>query len=119
LPRTEFVTGSFFESVPQGADVYVLKKVIHDWNDKQAAVILRNCREAMTPHGRVLIAETIIPAGNEPNPIKLIDANMLAVTGGSERTQAEYASLLAAAGLRLARVIPTSQPISVLEAEPA
>jgi SAM-dependent methyltransferase len=119
LPRTEFVTGSFFDSVPQGADLYVLKKVIHDWNDKQAAVILRNCRDAMTPHGRVLIAETIIPAGNEPNPIKLIDANMLAVTGGSERTQAEYASLLAAAGLRLARVIPTSQPISVLEAEPA
>ena len=116
LPRTEFVAGSFFESVPQGADVYVLKKVVHDWNDKQAAVILRNCRDAMTPHGRVLIAETIIPAGNEPNPIKLIDVNMLAVTGGLERTQAEYASLLAAAGLRLERVISTSQPISVLEA---
>jgi SAM-dependent methyltransferase len=116
LPRTEFVAGSFFESVPQGADVYVLKKVIHDWNDKQAAVILRNCRDAMTPHGRVLIAETIIPAGNEPNPIKLIDVNMLVVTGGLERTQAEYASLLAAAGLRLERVIRTSQPISVLEA---
>jgi 2-polyprenyl-3-methyl-5-hydroxy-6-metoxy-1,4-benzoquinol methylase len=116
LPRTEFVAGSFFEFVPQGADVYVLKKVIHDWNDKQAAVILRNCRDAMTPHGRVLIAETIIPAGNEPNPIKLIDANMLAVTGGLERTQAEYASLLAAAELRLERVISTSQPISVLEA---
>jgi hypothetical protein len=116
LPRTEFVTGSFFDSVPQGADVYVLKKVIHDWNDKQAAVILRHCRDAMTPHGRVLIAETIIPAGDEPNPIKLIDANMLAVTGGLERTEAEYASLLAAAGLRLKRVISTSGPISVLEA---
>jgi len=117
LPRTEFVAGSFFETVPQGADVYMLKKVIHDWNDKQAAVILRNCRDAMTPHGKVLIAETIIPAGNEPNPIKLIDANMLAVTGGLERTRAEYASLLAAAGLRLERVISTSQPISVLEAD--
>lgn len=116
LPRTEFVAGSFFESVPQGADVYVLKKVIHDWNDEQAAGILRNCRDAMTPHGRVLIAETIIPAGNEPNPIKLIDANMLAVTGGLERTPAEYAALLATAGLRLERVISTSQPISVLEA---
>jgi SAM-dependent methyltransferase len=118
LPRTEFVAGNFFESVPEGADVYVLKKVVHDWNDKQAAVILRNCRDAMTPHGRVLIAETIIPAGNEPNPIKLIDVNMLAVTGGLERTQAEYASLLAAAGLRLERVISTSQPISLLEAGP-
>ena len=119
LPRTEFVAGSFFETVPQGADVYVLKKVIHDWNDQQAVVILRNCRDALTPHGRVLIAETIIPAGNEPDPIKLIDANMLAVTGGLERTQAGYASLLAAAGLRLTRVISTSQPISILEAAAA
>jgi len=119
LPRTEFVAGSFFEAVPQGADVYVLKKVIHDWSDKQAAVILRNCRNEMALHGRVLIAETIIPAGNEPNPIKLIDANMLAVTGGLERTQAEYESLLATAELRLERVITTSQSISVLEASRA
>jgi len=115
LPRTEFISGSFFESVPSGADVYVLKKVIHDWNDKQAAVILSNCRDAMALHGRVLVAETIIPAGNQPNPIKLIDANMLVVTGGVERTQAEYAGLFAAAGLRLNRVISTSCPISILE----
>jgi len=114
--RTEFVTGSFFESVPRGADVYVIKKVIHDWSDEQAVVILRNCRDAMTPQGKVLVAETIIPVGNEPNPIKLIDVNMLVVTGGKERTQAEYAALLATAGLRLERVISTSQPISVLEA---
>ncbi len=118
LARTELVAGNFFESVPQGADVYVLKKVIHDWNDEQAVAILRNCREAMAPHGKVLVAETIIPAGNEPNPIKLIDANMLVVTGGKERTQAEYATVLDAAGLRLERVIPTSQPISLLEAGP-
>jgi SAM-dependent methyltransferase len=116
LPRTEFVAGSFFETVPQGADIYVLKKVIHDWNDQQAIVILRNCRDALAPDGRVLIAETIIPAGNEADPIKLIDANMLAVTGGLERTEAGYASLLAAAGLRLERVIPTGQAISILEA---
>jgi SAM-dependent methyltransferase len=116
LPRTEFIAGSFFEPLPQRADLYVLKKVIHDWNDNQAAAILRNCRDSLTPHGRVLIAETIIPAGNEPDPIKLIDANMLAVTGGMERTQAEYASLLAAAGLRLDRVISTGHPISILEA---
>lgn len=116
LPRTEFVAGSFFEAVPAGADVYVLKKVIHDWNDKQAIAILRNCRDAMAPQGRVLLAETIIPAGNEPNPIKFADLNMLVVTGGLERTQPEYASLLAAAGLRLQRIIPTGQPISVLEA---
>ena len=116
LPRTEFIGGNFFESVPHGADIYLMKKIIHDWNDEQAIVILRNCRDAMAPHGKVLIAETIVPDGNEPNPIKLIDVNMLVVTGGKERTQAEYAALLAAAGLGLERVISTSQPISVLEA---
>jgi O-methyltransferase domain len=109
-------SGSFFDSVPAGADAYILKKVIHDWNDEQAVRILRNCRDAMKPHGRVLVAETIIPPGNEPNTIKLIDAAMLVVTGGVERTEAEYAALFAAAGLRLERVVPTAQPISVLEA---
>ena len=86
-----------------------MKKIIHDWTDERAIVILRNCRDAMAPQGKVLIAETIIPAGNEPNPIKLIDVNMLVVTGGKERTQAEYTALLAAAGLGLERVISTSQ----------
>ena len=116
LPRTEFVAGSFFESVPPGADLYVLKRVIHDWNDERAAVILRKCREAMMPSGRVLVAEAIIPPGNEPNLNKLIDANMLVVTGGVERAEAEYATLFLAAGLRLERVIPTLQPICILEA---
>jgi hypothetical protein len=110
------VTGSFFNSVPAGAGVYVLKKVIHDWNDEQAAVILRNCRDAMAPRGRVLIAETIVPPGNEPESIKLVDANMLVVTGGVERTRAEYAALFATAGLRLERVISTVRPLSILEA---
>jgi hypothetical protein len=73
----------------------------------------------MKPHGRVLVAETIIPPGNEPTTIKLIDAAMLVVTGGVERTEAEYAALFATAGLRLERVIPTGQPISILEASQA
>jgi SAM-dependent methyltransferase len=115
-PHTEFVAGSFFDSVPAGADAYILKKVIHNWNDEQAERILRNCRDAMKPHGRVLVAETIVPPGNDPDTIKLIDANMLAVTGGVERTQAQYAALFAAAGLRLERVIATGRPISILEA---
>lgn len=118
-PQTEFSAGSFFDKVPTGADAYILKKVIHDWNDEQAARILRNCRDAMKPHGRVLVAETIIPPGNEPTTIKLIDAAMLVVTGGVERTEAEYAALFATAGLRLERVIPTGQPISILEASQA
>ncbi|ANW05723.1 methyltransferase [Bradyrhizobium icense] len=116
LPRTDFVAGDFFESVPAGADVYVLKKVIHDWNDEKAVMILRKCRDAMKSDGRVLVAETIVHSGNEPESIKLIDAQMLVVTGGVERTVTQYAALFEAAGLRFERVIPTVRPISILEA---
>jgi hypothetical protein len=116
LPRATLVAGSFFDSVPAGADVYLLKKVVHDWNDERASAILRNCREAMAPKGRVLVAETIVPPGDGLDSIKLVDANMLVVTGGIERTETQYADLFAASGLRLERVIPTAQPISILEA---
>ncbi|WEX86582.1 acetylserotonin O-methyltransferase [Sinorhizobium garamanticum] len=118
LPRTEFVAGDFFESVPS-ADVYVLKKVVHDWDDERAAVILQKCRKAMQPNGKVLVAETLVPPGDEPNLIKGIDVVMLAITGGLERTEAQYASLFDAAGLQLERVIETKGPISILEASPA
>ena len=115
LPRTDLVAGNFFESVPVG-DVYVIKKVIHDWNDQDAGLILRRCREAMPANGKVLVAETLVPAGNEPSQIKGIDVVMLAVTGGQERTEAHYAELFKAAGLRFERVINTQAPISILEA---
>jgi SAM-dependent methyltransferase len=118
LPRTEFIGGDFFESVPIG-DAYVIKKVVHDWDDGRAAAILRNCRDAMLPNGKVLVAETLVPPGDEPNQIKAIDVVMLAVTGGLERTESQYASLFDAAGLRLERVIHTRGPISILEASPA
>jgi 2-polyprenyl-3-methyl-5-hydroxy-6-metoxy-1,4-benzoquinol methylase len=115
LPRTEFVAGDFFEGVP-AADVYVIKKVIHDWNDERAAAILKNCRKAMLPGGKVLLAETLVPPGDAPDQIKSIDVVMLAVTGGLERTEAQYARLFDAAGLRLDRVIETRGPISIIEA---
>lgn len=115
LPRTEFVAGDFFESVPSG-DVYVVKKVVHDWDDARATTILRNCRQAMLPQGRVLVAETLVPPGDEPDQIKGIDIVMLAVTGGRERTEGQYAGLFGAAGLRLARVVPTRGPIAIIEA---
>ncbi len=118
LPRTEFVAGDFFDSVPAG-DVYVIKKVIHDWNDERAIAILRNCRRAMLPNGRVLVAETLVPRGDEPSQIKSIDVVMLAVTGGLERTEEQYAGLFEAAGLKLERVLPTKAPISIIEASAA
>ncbi len=118
LARTKFIAGDFFDSVPR-SDVYIIKKVIHDWEDERAVAILRNCRRAMAPNGKVLLAETLVPAGDEPDQIKAIDVVMLAVTGGLERTSAQYAGLFEAAGLRLERVVPTRSPISILAASPA
>ena len=87
--------------MPVGADVYILKRVIHDWDDERAARILENCRRAMPSHGKVLLAETLVPPGDKPDEIKFIDVIMLAVTGGRERTEEEYRELLARARLRL------------------
>jgi SAM-dependent methyltransferase len=115
LPRTEFVAGSFFDGVP-ASDAYILKRVIHDWDDEHAKVILRNCRNAMLPGGKILLAEELVPPGDEPAGIKTIDVVMLAVTGGLERTEAQYATLFSAAGLRLERVIKTRGRISIIEA---
>jgi trans-aconitate methyltransferase len=114
--RIEFVSGDFFDAVPSGANIYLLKRVIHDWNNEQAIAILAKCREAMAPGGRVLVAETIMRPGDAPDPMKFIDAIMLVVTGGTERTEKEYAGLFADAGLSLDRVHATSRPISLLEA---
>lgn len=114
--RTDFMVGDFFEAVPAAADVYILKRVIHDWNSALAGKILRNCRDAMLPEGRVLIVESIVRDGDEPDLMKLIDATMLVVTGGTERTEAEYSSLIAEAGLKLERIHRTSRPICILEA---
>ena len=115
LPRSELVAGNFFENVP-AADTYIMKKVIHDWDDERASIILRNCRKAMSANGKVLIAETIMPVGNDPDPIKVLDLNMLAVPGGMERTETQFANLLSQSGLRLEQLIPTKAPISILEA---
>ena len=108
--------GSFFESVPKGADAYILRHIIHDWDDQKSIQILRRCREAMASGGKVLVVESVIPPGDEPHPGKWLDIIMLAVPGGRERTRAEYETLLAAAGLKLERVVATRSPVSVVEA---
>jgi hypothetical protein len=112
--------GNFFEAVPSGGDVYLLKHILHDWGDDACLTILRLIREALPPGGRVLILEQVVPPGNDPSPSKLLDLNMLVMTeGGRERTPEEYARLLERAGLRLAAIHPTASPISVVEALPA
>jgi hypothetical protein len=118
--RCEFVGGSFFESVPAGADAYFMKHILHDWGDAECAQILGACRSAMSPAARLLICERIVPEGNEPSSAKLIDLHMLMTNhGGKERTEQEYRQLLVAAGFGLPRIVPTSSPWSVIEATPA
>jgi hypothetical protein len=117
--RCEFVGGSFFDSVPSGADAYFMKHILHDWGDEDCAKILAACRNAMHEKARLLICERIVPVGNEPSPAKLIDLHMMMTNhGGRERTEKEYRALLATAGFKAARVLPTSTPWSVIEARP-
>jgi hypothetical protein len=118
--RCEFTDGNFFDAVPSGGDAYLLKKIIHDWDDNRAISILQNCRRAIPRAGRLLLIEPIIPPGNCPSFNKLLDLLMLVWTGGGkERTEAEHLTLLASAGFELARIIPTASPVSIIEAVPA
>ena len=116
--RLSFVSGDFFASVPPGADAHLLCGVIHDWDDDRAVRILRNCRQAMGTNGRVVLIETIVPDDNATCFSKLLDLNMLVMTGGRERTRREFEILLNAAGYRLTRVVPTLAPQSVIEGVP-
>lgn len=119
LERMAFVAGDFFAGVPEDGDTYILRKVIHDWDDAEAIAILRQCRAAMRPGGRLLVMEMVVPDGNGFSPAKLLDLLMLVYPGGQERSLGEYRALLAAAGFALRTVTATKSPISILEAEPA
>ena len=116
--RITIEVGDFFQTVPAGGDAYLLSHIIHDWNDEQCLTILRHCRKAMKPDGRLLIVENVLPAGDAPHLGKLLDMTMLVVVGGQERTEAEYAMLLGRASLHLVRVVPTKSTVAVLEAVP-
>lgn len=116
--RIRIEEGSFFDSVPAGADAYVLSHVIHDWNQDQCLTILNNCRRAMNPGGRLLLVEMVLPAGDIPHPGKMLDMTMLTIPGGEERTEAEYRTLLDKAGFELMRVIPTASLTGIVEAMP-
>jgi hypothetical protein len=116
--RCEAVGGNFFESVPAGGDLYVMKWIIHDWDDRRALVILRNCRRAMgSSGGRLLLIDSVLSENGSPfGPF--LDLNMLVMTGGKERTEGEFRALLAEAGFALRKVHPTRSNVSLVEAEP-
>lgn len=121
--RCEAVGGDMFVAVPAGADAYVLKGVIHDWEDKEAVAILRTCRAAMSDGSKLLLIERILPEHIDPEDVltraKFIhDINMMVNPGGRERTEAEFRNLLAHADLRLACVLSMSIPLAVMEIDP-
>jgi hypothetical protein len=118
-PRMQVVGGSFFESVPAAGDTFLLKHIIHDWNDERCLTILRNIRRVIPADGRLLIIDAVLQPGNDPHFGKILDLEMIALTeGGCERTEAEFAALLTASGFVLAKVVPTAAPTSIVDARP-
>jgi hypothetical protein len=112
--------GDFFESVPEGGDLYMMKAIIHDWDDERSIKILSNCRKRMAPNGRVLILDQVLSDGPESTMGKLLDLEMLLVTeGGRERTAAEFETLYKKSGFALSRIIPTKSPTAIIEGTPA
>jgi hypothetical protein len=117
--RCEVMAGDFLESIPGGADAYMMKRIIHNWDDANAVAILKNCRRAMPGGaGKLLLVEEVLPGDDTPAMAKLIDLEMLLMPGGRERTEAEYRALFEAAGFRLTSVTPTQSPLSVIEGAP-
>lgn len=117
--RVEVRSGNFFESVPAGGDTYLMKLILHDWDDERCVRLLRNSREAMGPEGRLLVVEGVVSPPGEAALHKLLDLEMLVMLGGRERTAEEFRALFEAAGFRLARVIPTESTLKILEGVPA
>jgi len=114
--RCQLVGGSFFEAVPEGADAYMLRHIIHDWDDEKSHSILQSCHRAMPANSKLLVVESVIPPGNDPFIGKLLDLVMLLIPGGKERTENEYRTLFGKAGFELERVVPTAGEVSIVEA---
>ncbi|MFQ6022111.1 MAG: methyltransferase [Acidiferrobacterales bacterium] len=118
VERCDTIVGNFFETIPAGGQGYILKHVLHDWDDDHCDAILRNCRRAMPEDGRLLVVEILIPPGNEPDYGKFLDVNMLVITRGRERTKEEYRELFESTGFTLSRVVSTQSELSLIEGLP-
>jgi hypothetical protein len=115
--RCRVIGGDFFASIPGGADVLLMRHILHDWDDDGALKILRNAHRALDRQGKLLVVESVLPPGNDASFGKLLDLAMLAIPGGQERTEGEYRRLCEAAGFRVTRIVPTRAEVSILEAE--
>jgi hypothetical protein len=116
--RCQVVGGNFFESIPQGADTYILRHIVHDWNDERAGILLRNCRSSMGDTGKVLLLERVVPFKGGRS-VKINDVHMMLQTpGGRERTEAEFQELLTRSGFQLDKMIPSGEDSYILEGRP-
>ena len=115
LERCDLVGIDFFQSIPSGGDIYLLKRIVHDCNDEHSLQILRNCRAAMGKEARLLVVDVVLPQGNAFHPGKIMDMLMMALLEGQERSEQEFCALYHQAGLKLTRVIPTPSMLSIVE----
>ncbi len=113
--RCETAVIDMFKAVPAGGDAYIMKHIIHDWDDARAGLILRNIRDVLPPNGRVILIDSVVAPGNEPDLAKFIDLEMLVMPGGRERSADEFRALFDANGLELTRIVPTKSPLAVIE----
>ena len=113
--RCEAVECDFFKKIPSGSDAYFMSNILHDWSDKQCQIILTNCHRAMKPESILLVVEMVVPPGNLPSIAKLLDLEMLVTTGGRERTEKEFKTLLESSGFKLSRTIATKESICIIE----
>jgi hypothetical protein len=116
--RCTLLSGNFFETVPAGADAYTMRHILHDWSDELCITILSNIRRVIPKDGRLLVVETVVPAGNGPSMSKLFDMAMMALPDGMERSEAQFQAIFGASGFSLTRITSTASPVSVIEARP-
>ncbi len=115
VDRVTIEGGSFFDSIPVRADAYMMKYLLHDWDDARARTILENCVQSMNPGGKVLVIDYVIPESNEPHIGKLLDIEMLIMAGGNERTRTQFEDLFSTVGLKLTQIVPTATPLCMVE----
>lgn len=116
--RVQLIAGNMFESIPPGADAYILKRITHDWSDELCGQILSGCRAGIREGGKLIVVDAIVPTGREFSPAKIMDLTMMLFSGGKERTEEEFRTLLEASDWKLNRIIPTNSQLSVIEGVP-